>query len=117
MEWYIKGLRNYFNFRGRASREEFWMFTLVNVIILYGIHFFVFLVWSKKYGVIASSLYVQATMIPMAAMSFRRIHDIDESGLWAFVPILNFYLFCKDGTHGENRFGRDPRVLAEREDL
>ena len=37
MEWYIKVMRdNYINFKGRARRKEYWMFTLVYVIILMG---------------------------------------------------------------------------------
>ena len=37
MEWYIKVMRdNYINFKGRARRKEYWMFTLVYVIILLG---------------------------------------------------------------------------------
>ena len=35
MEWYLKVMRdNYANFSGRARRREYWMFTLVYVIIL-----------------------------------------------------------------------------------
>ena len=33
MEWYLAVLRKYAVFTGRARRKEFWMFTLVNVII------------------------------------------------------------------------------------
>ena len=33
MEWYLKVLRQYVDFAGRARRKEYWMFTLVSVII------------------------------------------------------------------------------------
>ena len=32
MKWFIKVLKNYTNFNGRASRSEFWFFTLFNFI-------------------------------------------------------------------------------------
>ncbi len=32
MDWYLKVLRNYIGFGGRARRKEYWMFVLVNVI-------------------------------------------------------------------------------------
>jgi uncharacterized membrane protein YhaH (DUF805 family) len=32
MEWYIKVLKNYAEFTGRASRKEYWMFVLFNII-------------------------------------------------------------------------------------
>ncbi|HAF51445.1 MAG TPA: DUF805 domain-containing protein, partial [Leclercia adecarboxylata] len=34
MDWYLKVLRNYVGFKGRARRKEFWMFTLVNFILI-----------------------------------------------------------------------------------
>jgi uncharacterized membrane protein YhaH (DUF805 family) len=32
MDWYLKVLRNYIGFGGRARRKEYWMFVLVNFI-------------------------------------------------------------------------------------
>lgn len=31
MDWYLKVLKNYVGFRGRARRKEYWMFILVNI--------------------------------------------------------------------------------------
>ena len=39
MEWYIKVLKNYAAFDGRASRQEYWMFALFNLIISLAIGF------------------------------------------------------------------------------
>ncbi|MFP8435409.1 DUF805 domain-containing protein, partial [Pseudomonas aeruginosa] len=34
MEWFLKCVKeHYFDFNGRARRKEYWMFTLVNIII------------------------------------------------------------------------------------
>ena len=33
MKWFIKCLKQYADFRGRARRKEYWMFTLINGII------------------------------------------------------------------------------------
>lgn len=33
MQWYLKVLRNYFGFKGRARRKEYWYFFLFNTII------------------------------------------------------------------------------------
>ena len=32
MEWYLKVLKNYVGFSGRARRKEYWMFVLFNII-------------------------------------------------------------------------------------
>ena len=34
MEWYIKVLKQYADFEGRARRKEYWMFTLFHIIFL-----------------------------------------------------------------------------------
>ncbi|WP_326833003.1 DUF805 domain-containing protein [Priestia megaterium] len=42
MYWYIKALKNYATFRGRATRTEYWMFTLfayIFTLVLYTLVF------------------------------------------------------------------------------
>ena len=33
MNWYIEALKKYTVFEGRASRSEFWYFSLVNIVV------------------------------------------------------------------------------------
>ncbi|WP_373845810.1 DUF805 domain-containing protein, partial [Bacteroides heparinolyticus] len=33
MKWFIKAFRQYADFSGRASRQEFWMFVLFNLLL------------------------------------------------------------------------------------
>lgn len=35
MDWYLKVLKNYLGFGGRARRKEYWMFILVNIIFTF----------------------------------------------------------------------------------
>ena len=38
MEWYLKVMRdNYANFSGRARRREYWMYVLVQTLIMIGL--------------------------------------------------------------------------------
>jgi uncharacterized membrane protein YhaH (DUF805 family) len=37
MNWYVKVLKQYSDFSGRARRQEYWMFTLVHVGITFAI--------------------------------------------------------------------------------
>ena len=37
MDWYLKVLRNYVGFSGRARRKEYWMFYLVTLLITIGL--------------------------------------------------------------------------------
>lgn len=38
MKWYLKAIKNYAGFTGRARRKEFWLFCLFSymVLVIYG---------------------------------------------------------------------------------
>lgn len=124
MNWYLKALRQYADFKGRARRKEFWMFTLISILIglvlqlvdtMLGIQFTNTGRYSMSYGPIYS-LYSLAMFIPTLAVSVRRLHDINKSGwyllLWLFILIGWIWLLvlhCIEGTSGPNRFGADPK--------
>ncbi|MDO8989037.1 MAG: DUF805 domain-containing protein [Sideroxyarcus sp.] len=110
MNWYIDVLKNYATFEGRAGREEYWNFTLLNVIV--GIALFV--TNHRMLGV-----YMLAVLIPSIAVSVRRLHDVDRSGWWlliAAVPVVGIvflYFMLQDGMPGANRYGFNPKdVIA-----
>ena len=108
MNYYIDALRNYVNFQGRATRTQFWMFILFNLIagvILFGIAFAVpalaFLI----------TVYNLAVFLPSLAICVRRLHDTDRSGWWillGLIPlvggIIMLILYLLPGTPGANRF-------------
>ena len=83
MNWYFNAFKNYFNFSGRASRQEYFMFLLINTVIC-----------------VALSLGV------------RRLHDTNRTGWYLLVgaiPVLGFLilLFFKlqKGSTLPNRYG------------
>ncbi len=87
-----------FQFSGRASRAEFWWFTLfVNVVLL--VAFGVFDVW--LYGIDlydehsiapATELLCVVMFFPATAVTMRRLHDCGWQGWPAPVVIAGFYL-------------------------
>ena len=108
MEWYIKVVRdNYANFKGRASREEYWMFVLFNIIFIFAISFiegFLFGLYSS----ILSDLYVLALLVPSIAVGIRRMHDTGKSGWFLLIPIYNFILAVTQGESNSNKYGEVP---------
>ncbi|CAH0435727.1 Putative membrane protein [Clostridium neonatale] len=61
-------------------------------------------------------LYSLAFLLPTIAVVVRRLHDIGKSGWWyliSFIPLVGviwfLVLMCMDGTHGENKYGLDPK--------
>ncbi|EOW6720832.1 DUF805 domain-containing protein [Cronobacter dublinensis] len=118
MYWYIKAFKNYLGFTGRARRKEYWMFTLVN-IILTG----VMVALDKILGLrimgeqgLLTVLYGLVVLLPALAVQFRRLHDTDRTARWLFVlfiPVIGWLMILafntQEGTRGENRFGPDPK--------
>lgn len=78
MEWYLKALRQYADFEGRARRKEYWMFSLFNLIFACLIIVGTGLIGNL--GIILFLLYGVGTLIPSIAVSVRRLHDVGKSG-------------------------------------
>lgn len=118
MKWYLKVLKDYFQFKGRASRKEYWMFILFNAIfamIAMGLDNVLGLTFGNlPYGVIYS-IYCLAIIIPSFAVLIRRLHDIDKSGwmcLISLIPLIGgiwlFVLMCMKGNPLANQYGAPP---------
>lgn len=118
MEWYLKVVRdNYANFHGRARRQEYWMYALINLIIFVVLAIVDTILFSSGNNFI-SGIYSLAVLIPGIAVSVRRLHDTDRSGWWlllTFIPVIGvlvlLFFMCVEGDRGANRFGSNPKAL------
>ncbi len=116
MDWYLKVIKNYVGFSGRARRTEYWMFVLFNFIIsaVLGI-----LQYMADMGTLLTALYSLALFLPGLAVSFRRLHDTGRSGWWvliSFIPIIGAIILIvfmvMEGDRGANKYGSDPKLEA-----
>ncbi len=86
MNWFIEVLtRKYATFAGRARRKEYWYFILFYCIALVALA--IVDVIAGTYSEEAetglfSALFVLATLVPVIAVTVRRLHDTDRSGWW-----------------------------------
>lgn len=129
MQWYLKVLKQYADFNGRARRTEFWMFTLFSVIAsivlalvdtLIGTATFVSSGSAFVYSPgLLGGIYALAVLIPTLAVTVRRLHDQDKSGWFILLGLIPFVggiivlvFMCLEGTRGPNRFGPDPKQDA-----
>jgi len=130
MEWYIKVMRdNYINFKGRARRKEYWMFTLVYVIILLGCQALdnmlgtVFMMDAGPMGEISMGYGWAYTvcglvhLLPGLSVVVRRLHDVGKSGWFYLIfllPIIGWIwllvLYCTEGQKQDNKWGPDPKA-------
>jgi uncharacterized membrane protein YhaH (DUF805 family) len=111
MEWYIKVLKNYAVFEGRASRQEYWMFTLFNILISFAIGFVTGFIsaYTKTDQTVLANVYSLAVFIPSIAVAIRRMHDTDRNGWWCIVPIASLIFSIEAGQVGPNKYGPDPK--------
>ena len=127
MQWFLKALSQYADFKGRARRKEYWMFYLFACIIiviamildnLLGITFSLHgesLGYGWLYLITALGLFV-----PTLAVAVRRLHDIGKSGWWYLVILIPLVgviwlivLLATDGEKGENKWGTNPKEISE----
>ena len=118
----LRPLARYVDFAGRSRRSEFWLFYLLiflvtaacvvgGVIVERTTQFA-----GNQIGFHVLNLIYVLVTVPWLAVMVRRLHDVEKSGWWllaAFIPFGVFALitfWVRDGTAGDNRFGRDPKA-------
>lgn len=121
MNWYLKVLKQYADFSGRARRTEYWMFALFNFLFVIAAAIVGSVIGGVTgYGVVVG-LYGFAMLIPGLAVTVRRLHDLNKSGwniLLGLIPLVGAIIllvyYCTEGTLGENAYGPNPKeeVLA-----
>ena len=112
MNYYLKVLKNYAVFNGRARRQEYWMFVLFNMIVsfLFGMVDGATGMYDEATGRgTISSVYSFAVLVPTIAVAVRRMHDVGKSGWYILIPIYNLVLACTDSEEGENKYGANPK--------
>ena len=123
MNWYLKVLKQYADFNGRARRKEYWMFVLFNIIFA-----IVAVILDNILGIAIEGigygplygLYTLAVLIPGLAVAVRRLHDIGKSGwmiLIALIPLVGgiwlLVLLVTDSNPGENQYGQNPKEISD----
>jgi uncharacterized membrane protein YhaH (DUF805 family) len=115
----MDGMLRYFEFSGRSTRMQYWMFFLVE-FVLFGVAIYV----DYKMGGFADPQqpHVPLTIfmaivhvVPGITVQVRRLHDIGKSGAWYllnFVPfggfVLLFWACCRSEDGGNIYDGPAP---------
>lgn len=126
MEWYVRALRKYATFGGRASRREFWMFTLWHTVFVLAAIVLDGLLDIANIDATGAGLtglmvgpitviYLAAIIVPNIAVQCRRLHDSGKTGWVQIVGIVPFVgaivlivLCALPGTPAPNRYGPVP---------
>ena len=107
----VRCIRKYATFRGRATRAEYWWFSLFNTLLGMVVYAAVQHLMGTEAADGAASIVQLVLFLPMLAVGVRRLHDIDFRGWWmllgltvvGIIPLIIF--FCLPGKAAPNRFG------------
>lgn len=118
MNYYFAAFRKCAVFKGRATRSEYWYFTLFNILAV-GIFGLIDQVmgtfnFDAGYGPL-SAIYTLAMILPGLGVSIRRLHDTGRSGWWFMItaiPILGLLVFLYfallESDPNPNQYGESP---------
>ncbi len=108
MEWMLMPLRRYADFSGRSRRKEYWMYTLLQIIVSFVLVMLLFLTWPGIMGAMSGTgdpmassepgvlsyivmgllgLWFIGTLVPSIAVVVRRFHDQDKTG-WIYLGLI-----------------------------
>lgn len=112
-------MSNFFNFKGRTNRLNYFIALCLITFISYSSDIIVENTSSTFLYVILIIFNIIA-VAKYICITIQRFHDIGRSGrhFWLFlIPIYNIYLelvlLFKKGTDGNNKFGDDPLFVDE----
>ena len=105
---------NYANFKGRASRSEYWRFYGITIVIAGIFNVLSALVMDTALASVVgliSIVYNLAILLPSIGLAARRLHDIGKSGWMLLISLIPFgiiyiiYLLAQKGDEGDNQYG------------
>lgn len=95
-----------FQIKGRASKSEFWWFTLFYFIAIFSL-----VMINETLAIIFLLIILPASI----CVTVRRLHDQGKSGFFYFISIIPYvgglillFMCAMDGTKGKNKFGPSP---------
>lgn len=118
---FLLAYKNYYNFTGRTTRREYWifllwfavLFLLLSIAGLVALQFF----GNETLFLIAAALLVSSA-IPVVTASVRRMRDTGTSWWHCIIPVYNILLLCNRSRDDESvRPSKRPSVLRDMRDV
>ena len=95
-----------FQIKGRASKSEFWWFTLFYLIGIFSLAMI-----NETFAIIFLLVILPASI----CVTVRRFHDQNKSGFFYFISVIPYvgglivlFMCAMDGTKGKNKYGPSP---------
>ena len=100
MHHFIHAFQLYGVFSGRSTREEYWMFTLIYLVVYIALSALAFALNSEMFSIILTILSF-GVIVPSLSITARRLHDVGRSGWWQASPYIGM-LFSFIGVFQES---------------
>jgi uncharacterized membrane protein YhaH (DUF805 family) len=124
---YFEPFKKFATFSGRAGRKEYWTFFLGSFAIImtlvviesFAIAFFGIDADPSGKSILATA-YKWLVMLPLMAVTVRRLHDVGESGWWLLlylVPLVGGLVMLAmllGGSQDDNKYGAAPGDIVRR---
>ncbi|MFV0480366.1 MAG: DUF805 domain-containing protein [Campylobacteraceae bacterium] len=118
--YFVDVIKNrYVDFNGRATRRQYWMFVLFNLIVQVVVGFVAGLIAgifnAPTLSMIILVILCLALLLPSLSIAVRRLHDTNKTGwllLLCLIPIVSLvliYFFVIPSDEGSNKYG-EPSV-------
>jgi uncharacterized membrane protein YhaH (DUF805 family) len=93
IQWAVRPLKKYAVFSGRAPRAEYWWYVLATTVVSIGFAFADQLLIGPIYGDLEPLGLIQtiALIVPGAAVTVRRLHDLDRTGWWFLLNLWGYF--------------------------
>ncbi len=124
MRSYFDSMLRYFEFSGRSTRRQYWLFWLVTTLLCLAAVFADYQLYGIRptatnhgpFTVFASIIHV----VPGITVTVRRLHDTGRSGWFYFIqliPVIGslilLYWMVRGPEQWDNLYGSDPRDEME----
>lgn len=114
MNYLIEPFKKAFDFSGRSTRKQYWIFGLWMLLFAIICVTIDVLMGTDQYfgdNGLVGGIYSLFVLFPTIAISVRRLHDIGRTGTWVFISIIpiigSLWLlvyFCTD-SQSDNEYG------------
>ena len=109
----------YVTFSGRASRSEYWYAILFLALGSYCLEFIegTLGLFPNSENYVLDGIFRMATLIPMIAVTIRRLHDVGRSGWYSLIALTGIGVIvlvvwaCMAGEPSDNPHGPNPLAL------
>ena len=109
-------LKKFADFKGRASRSEFWYFYLLSYGTIGLLAFLSLRSPQDNFYLWLIGIFIIVIIVPFTAVTARRLHDVGRSGWWQLISgipyvgiigaIFLIIWWCSEGEKKKNKYGK-----------